>query len=561
MVSPGSSRARVRCALVTVVTATLGATLFAPPAVAAPAEGSAATIGWAECRDGFECAQVPVPLDHDEPQGEQIGLSVIRLPAGDPSQRLGSLMLNPGGPGGSGVEFVRQVGKFMPLELRARFDIVGFDPRGINLSTPLRCFATFDEALSVLPPFAFPDTPEEEQTLRESDDRLSAACAESGGAVRDQMSSADVARDMDLLREAFGDDEVNFLGFSYGSVLGQNYANLFPERVGAFVIDGVVDPIAWSTGYGQDAASTPVASRIGSAAGAQATLDEFFRLCDAAGTDCAFSGNSGARFAALVDRLRAQPLIVTDPVTGEQFTVTYNDVIALTLGVLYAPVIWPDVAFFFADLEQQVSPAALGLRLAGIRSGLGLAPAAQEQYPNFVEGSPGVTCSDSVNPRSFEAYQAAADEAEARDGRFGRIWNWTWSSCLSWPTTAGEDRYLGPWTAETATPVLVVGNRFDPATPYSGAVAAADLLPGSRLLTYAGWGHTAFFSAGNYCVDSIVTRYLVTGELPEDGTVCQPEGSPFGPASPEAGSSAAQVGAALHESAVPDAVRRALNAA
>jgi len=563
MNSPISSHARFRGVLVTIVTATVGATLFAPPAQATPSGPSAAVateVVWTDCRDGFECAEVPVPLDHDDPRGEQIGLSVVRLPAGDPSQRIGSLMLNPGGPGGSGVEFVRGVGKVLPLEVRARFDIVGFDPRGINLSTPLRCFGTFDEALSVLPPFAFPDTPAEEQVQREADDRLAAACAERGGPVRDQMSSADAARDMDVLRGAFGDEQLNYLGFSYGSVLGQNYANLFPERVGAFVIDGVVDPIAWSTGYGPDAESTPVATRIGSAAGAQATLDEYFRLCDAAGADCAFAGNSAARFAALADRLRAQPLLITDPVTGETFAVTYNDLIGLTLGVLYAPAIWSDVAFLFADIEQQVSPAALGLRLAGIRTDLGLAPATQEQYPNFVEGSPGVTCSDSVNPRSFEAYQAAADEAEARYGRFGPIWNWTWSACRSWPTTAGEDRYLGPWTAETASPVLVVGNQFDPATPYQGAVTASELLPNSRLLTYAGWGHTAFSSAGNYCVDSHVTRYLVAGELPEAGTVCQPEGSPFGPASPEAGSSAAQMGAALHESAVPDAVRRALNA-
>jgi pimeloyl-ACP methyl ester carboxylesterase len=555
------SRARFRGALATTVTAALSVTLLAPPAQATPSASSAAAAAvppWSDCRDGFQCAEIPAPLDYGDPLGEQIGISVIRLPAGDPSQRIGSLMMNPGGPGGSGVDFVRFVAKVLPLELRARFDIVGFDPRGINYSTPLRCFDTFDEALSILPPFAFPVTPDEERVLRRSDNQLAAACSAHGGPILNHMSSADVARDMDLLRAAFGDEKVNYLGYSYGSVLGQNYANLFPSRVGAFVIDGVLDPISWTTGYGQDGETTPIGTRLGSAEGAQGTLEEFFRLCDAAGPDCALAGDSSGRFAALADRLRGDPATITDPITGDTFTVTYNDLIAVTLGALYAPFIWPDLAFLLADLEQQLSPEVLGRRLAAIRTELGLAAAPQEEYPNFVEGYPGVGCSDSVNPRSFKAWQSAADAAEATYGYFGRVWNWAFSACRPWPSTAGEDRYLGPWTAETSSPVLIVGNHFDPATAYHGAVAASKLLPNSALLTYGGWGHTAYFSAGNFCVDSHVTHYLLTGQLPEAGTVCEPEGSPFGPTT--AALSTAQVGAGVHAAAVPEAVRRALNA-
>ena len=209
MSHPAMSHARFRGALATIVTAALSVTLFAPAAHATPSASSAPATTvppWSECRDGFQCALVPAPLDYDDPQGEQIGISVIRLPAADPGQRTGALMLNPGGPGGSGVEFVRAVAKELPLELRARFDVVGFDPRGINLSTPLRCFDTFDEAIAILPPFPFPDTPDEEEVLRESDDQLAAACSDHGGAILDQMSTADVARDMDLLRGALGDE-------------------------------------------------------------------------------------------------------------------------------------------------------------------------------------------------------------------------------------------------------------------------------------------------------------------------------------------------------------------
>src|SRR5919112_2533333 len=267
---------RIRAALTTLVIAALGVALLAPSADATPSTSRSVVaepeVSWSACRDGFECAVVPAPLDHGDPEGVQIGISVIRLPAGEPGRRIGSLMINPGGPGGSGVDFVRAVAKILPLELRASFDIVGFDPRGTNRSTPLRCFDTLDQAIAILPPFSYPDLPDEEEVQRASDDELAGACARDGGAILDHMSSADAARDMDLLRAALGDQELTYLGFSYGSVLGQNYANLFPSRVRALVIDGVVDPITWTTGRGTAARTTPFTDRIGSAAGSARTL-------------------------------------------------------------------------------------------------------------------------------------------------------------------------------------------------------------------------------------------------------------------------------------------------
>ncbi len=538
----------------------IASAVTAGPRVAAAATASVPPVNWTACRDGFQCAAVQVPLDYDRPAGAKISLALIRQPAGSPSQRIGSLFMNPGGPGGSGVDLVRGVAQFLPLPLRGRFDIVGFDPRGVARSTPLRCYDTFDEALAGLPPFPYPETPAQEDVQRAADAELAAACAGHGGPILRHMSTADVARDMDLLRVALGDRTLNYFGFSYGSMLGQTYANMFPDKVRALAIDGVLDPIAWTTGRGDQARTQPFAYRLKSHLGANKTLGEFFRLCDAAGPDCALSGNARQRYNRLAERLRAAPAEIVDPGTGEVFPFGYQDLVNETLGAMFAPFSWPDFAAFIADVERQAGPVTLGRELVAVRRGLGLkgsslraTAAVQEEYPNFVEGGPGVACSDSDNPDHFGAWRRSADLATTESAYFGRIWTWSSSACLPWPQGAGQDRYQGPWTARTAKPVLVVGNYFDPATRYEGAVTASRLLPNSRLLSYAGWGHTAFLS-GNLCVDDAVTRYLVTTRTPAPGTVCQPEGSPFGPLA----ASAAQrrSSAAVLAATRPVAVRR-----
>jgi len=554
-------RARPSAIVVGLAAVALGAGQLAPLTQTANATTTPSThthqragLSWAPCRDGFECATVHVPLDYDRRDGVKVSLSVVRMPAARPSARIGSLLINPGGPGGSGVDVVRAIAPFLPLTLRARFDIVGLDPRGVIGSTPLRCFKTFEEAVAVLPPFAFPVTSRQENVQRIADRTLATACARHGGPIVGHMSTADVARDMDVLRDAMGDRRLNYLGFSYGSFLGQTYANLFPHRIRAMAIDGVIDPVAWTTGRG-DGRAVPFSTRLGSDQGAQRTLNQFFRLCDRALGDCAFSDHARRRYAHLARRLRHHPLTVRDPSGAFQFT--YADLIGTTLGAMYAPVTWPDLAVFLASIQAQKSPTTAGRALSAVRAGLGLAEAPQEEYPNYVEGRPGVACSDSVNPDSFSAWRNTADKAERRHGYFGRPWTWVSSICLPWPSRAGQDRYLGPWTARTSSPVLVVGNYFDPATRYRGAVTAARLLANSRLLSYAGWGHTAFLS-GNYCIDSKVTRYLASTRVPAPGTICRPAGSPFGPTSALT-RTRAQAAATAVMARLPEAVRQAVS--
>ena len=515
----------LRRTVLTAVVAGLLASLLAAPAETAaspvPASPPVPWLDWAACGDGLECTTARVPLDYDRPSGPTITLALIRLPASDPGRRIGSIFLNPGGPGKSGVDAVRQGGRSLfSAEVRARFDLVGLDPRGIGASTPLRCFNTLDQALGVLPPFPFPVTAAEERLWVDADRTFARACAGRGGPILDHMATADVARDLDLLRQAVGDRQLTYVGLSYGAYLGATYANLFPAKVRALVLDGVPDPVAWATGRGDQAATQPLFNRVGSAEGASATLGEFFRLCDQGGPACAFSqGDPRRRYQALARRLVANPVQTPDGPVG------YADLVYATLLALQDPAAWPELAQRLQQLDSLTrQPTAAATRLG----------TSQPDYSNVLEGLAGVACSDSDNPDQVGAWQRAADAADRTAPYFGRYWTWFSSICQPWPGH-DPDRYTGPWTAQTVNPVLVVGNRFDPATPYQGAVSLARILPRSRLLTLNGWGHTS--EGKSSCIDAHTARYLLTTQVPQPGTVCQPDLVPFAhPSAPTAGS-------------------------
>jgi pimeloyl-ACP methyl ester carboxylesterase len=309
-------------------------------------------------------------------------------------------------------------------------------------------------------------------------------------------------------------------------MIGQTYANMFPNNVRAMIIDGVLDPIAWTTGSG-DGSTVPFSTRLHSAQGAGDTLNQFFALCDAGGPRCAFAPNSAARFAGLGDKLKAHPLPVTFP-DGSTGVVNYSNLIGMTLGAMYDSSSWEDFAAALADLESQASAATLGVRLQPFwhLTNAYITKRGFPRYLNLVEGFPAVSCSDSDNPHSYSSWSTNGVAEEKSFGYFGRIWTWVSSICAAWPT-ADADRYMGPWTHATANPVLIIGNQFDPATRYQGALIASNLLPNSRLLTVHGWGHTSLFLSS--CADAVQTRYLVDLTLPAPGTVCQQDHVPFTP--------------------------------
>jgi pimeloyl-ACP methyl ester carboxylesterase len=543
------STRRGRSIVMAVTSAILLAGLGAwTPAAAAPAQRA----NWSPCfRDfgPFECATVGVPLDYDAPGGARISIAMVRLPAANPSLRQGSLFINPGGPGGSGVDFAVAAAPFLfTQDVRDRFDIVGFDPRGIIRSDPLRCFGTPRQWGPYFTPFTFPLTEAEVQQWIAADRYLDGACARRGGAILDHMSTANVARDMDRLRQAVGDQKLTYYGVSYGSMLGQTYANMFPESFRALVIDGVLDPIAWTTGApGEE--DLPFSTRLRSDVGAQDTLGEFFRLCDAGGAACPLAAGAGAaaRYANLADTLRAGPVLIEDPSSGELFEYNYSFLIGDTLGAMYDSFGWPDFALFLAFLEAQASPATLGQALAAFRGTRELARTSSElsraaggyvtkrgfpAYPNFVEGFPAVACADSDNPDAYDAWVDAGADADAAHGYFGRIWTWASAICAEWPG-ADDDRYVGPFDTATANPVLVVGAKWDPATRYEGAVIAHNLLPNSALLTVDSWGHTSLFASA--CADAAIAAYLISQTTPAPGATCSQDLVPwldFGPGGP-----------------------------
>lgn len=451
------------------------------PEPAVPDDWRPLPLEWAPCdlpRDG-RCATLQVPLDWEVPDGPTIGLAVGRLAAtGD---RIGSLVLNPGGPGGSGLEYLG----YDPIGsvVAGRFDVVAFDPRGVGESSPPTCSASTDELVAIDPD---PDTPAEQVELEEAAGALARRCAATDAAVLPHVGTTDVARDLEALRRALGDEPLNYLGYSYGTSIGQQYLEMFPEQVRTMVLDGVVDP---ALGYQE--------FLVGQAVAFEAAFDRSATACAEAGIATCGVTDLAAAYDQVTAGVDAAPLPGGDVPVGPAVVAT------AAISATYGPDGW-----------RELGPA-LAQALEGDGGGLWALAAAYYDFGGFTSYA-SVVCIDSAPPRGVEAYRRFAQEARSAAPRFGGAVANELLVCATWPVPAvGEPAAL---RGAGAPPVLVIGNTGDAATPYENAVTVAARLASGVLVTVESDGHTAVGS--NQCVDALVASYLIGLTVPAPDTRC-----------------------------------------
>jgi pimeloyl-ACP methyl ester carboxylesterase len=451
-------------------------------------------LAWETCHEDFQCTTVEVPLDYDAPDGEVIELAVLRRPA-DGDDRTGSLLVNPGGPGASGTEYARAG----PVndDVAERFDVVGFDPRGVGKSVPIDCLddAELDDFLET---DGSPDDPAEITQLQEQTAAFVSGCADRSGEMIPAVGTVNVARDLDILRAALGDEVLYYRGASYGTDIGAEYAELFPDRVGRLVLDGAIDP----TLTGDEFA-------LGQARGVERALTAYLESCTD-DEDCPLGeteSEARSTLTTLLDVIDATPL----PTNDEARPLTQS---LAVLGIVLPLYLSPDEGYLLLNL-------ALERALAGDGSALLLLA---DQYlrrnadgtfdGNLNEANIAVNCVDRPWAQEIEA---RIPEFEMASPLLGAYLAWSGLVCTQWPVSAPDPARV---TAAGAAPILVVGTTGDLATPYEWAEALAGQMESAVLITHEGSGHTAY-RKGSDCIDDAVDDYLIDGTVPEDGLRCE----------------------------------------
>ena len=442
-----------------------------------------------------------MPFDYAHPAGKRFSLPVLKLAASDPARRVGALVVNPGGPGGSGVSYALGARGEFPAALRARFDIVGFDPRGVAGSQPALACMTGPQLDTFLATDDMPSSAAQLAQIVTASKQYAARCEQNSGALLPYVGTENAARDLDVLRAALGQAKLTFLGKSYGTYLGAWYAQLFPHRVRALVLDGAVDP------------DTPaLAGDMIQAQGFQVALKAFTTSClAAAGCPLGAPGSSTeaaeGKLQALIVRANAVPL--TSRLGNGQVA---NGAMLLNgvAAALYSRAFWPDLKTGLADAVR--GDGSVLLQLADLL----LERNPDGTYANLVDADTAISCLDRPFPRSLAPWRAAARQAAQAAPLFGAPIVWGNLTCAYWPVKSSP---LPVIRAAGAPPILVVGTLRDPATPYRWAQALSSDLSSGVLLGWNGDGHTAY-GEGSSCVDTIVNGYFVSLAVPRSGMVC-----------------------------------------
>ncbi|WP_344866586.1 alpha/beta hydrolase [Amycolatopsis ultiminotia] len=491
-----------------------------------------AAVKWGECTKDqlagvpadqvklYSCARYGVPIDHDDASLGTIDIALMKRAAKVPGQRVGSLFLNPGGPGGSGLTMPTAADQYFQPQVADRFDLIGFDPRGVGESNPLRCFTTAEDAADVqgaLVPVPLSRT-EISGTLAAYRD-YGEFCHRNAGALLDHMSTRDVVRDLDTLRAAVGDRQLTYVGFSYGTLIGSTYAAMFPEQTRAIVIDGNVDP--------QLRTNDGVTYDLGRAQGFEISLDAFLKRCGEAGKACAFSsGTPRAKFDELREHLRTEPITLPD---GSKLNL--SALTSLVSGALYSPASFPQLGEALQQAYDVLHPSAQSQSrgksaFAGLPTHGGVADVRPDSPYTADDSYFGVNCADKPIGISQDQVPGIAADADRQSPTFGRYQVFSdIAACPVWPAATTSDPYRGPWQSHTATPVLVVSNYYDPATQYKFGQRMAAELGNSRLLSVDAFGHCILGDSQG--VDDATAAYLIDLKVPADGQVFQPDVQPF----------------------------------
>jgi pimeloyl-ACP methyl ester carboxylesterase len=442
-------------------------------------------MSWTPCLGDLQCGTLIVPLNYADPKGPTLPIAVARHPAEDPATRIGSLVIDPGGPGVSGLDDMANELSALTTGVLDDFDIVMFDPRGVQRSDPVECEGRPNQPNVTSDPV--PETPAEVTSTVAALRQFAGDCEDSGAALLPYVGTVAVARDMDRLRQALGDDQLTYMGQSYGTLLGLTYAKLFPTHVRAMVLDGVIDPALSFNQMSQQQAQ-----------GFESVLGQFFTWC--AGTSACPWRPVGDPTTALLGLLGATPASTPGQTSGA------GPLYDALLDGLYSRNDWPQ----------------LGDTLAADAAGNSAPAASMSQHyntsgsTNADDAITAIDCLDHPVSHNVAAYSYLADLFKATAPVFGPLLAWGEAQCAVWPDP--PTRSVGAVAAVGAPPILVVGTTGDPATPYQWAVNVSHELARASLLTVQGDDHVAYFYSG--CVRDDVQSYLVGGATPAAGATC-----------------------------------------
>jgi pimeloyl-ACP methyl ester carboxylesterase len=462
---------------------------------ASPAPVQPTALTWKSCKEGFDCSTLAVPLDYANPAGGDVSLRLIRIKATNPSRRIGSMLVNPGGPGVSAVDFLRGFAKgSTPEVLRRQFDLVAFDPRGTTGSAPVHCLGTaqLDRFFSV---DQDPDDAREVKALDDQSKVLAQGCQARSGRILAHLSTADAARDMDSVRVALREPKLTYLGYSYGTALGAAYLDQFPTKVRAMVLDGALDPtLTWDQVV------------LGQAKGFDGALRSFLSWCDRNPSKCEFRSAVQGDLGAAYDKIRARVEQSPLPGIGKR-SVGPAELYFGAGQSLYSTSYWESLGTGLAEMVG--GQASVMLQLSDL-----YLDRSENGYTNTIEANYAVNCVDRPFPKDNAAYQQLADRLAKDAPRFGPGVAWGSQACARWPVPPTGKPH--PVSGAGSPPIIVIGTTRDPATPYVWAQALAQQLEKGVLITFDGDGHTAFRRGAPACVVTPVNTYLLTGKAPAD---------------------------------------------